>query len=277
MGHGTHWEAVLNNLHDDFPRVLDSGITSGHVIGRRRKPAWHGPVGIEEAEITLIQAAESGFGTLGAVVKDSSRNYLHTAFPIATRGETHRIRVADVHESSFGLEARITAEIGEAKITFFEPYYVLNSGQYRPEVELDVILVGIVYRLQVADRNETVIHPQIGETHLGGAAVLLSMRDADSGNLPANGFGLAYILEPSDRPGPDDYSFRGPLKNVQPLDFLTSPASRMTATLLRINDGDIDIDIDLYVMDRKIHAGQMPAVGDDVAGVLWLQGFAAER
>lgn len=275
MGHGTHWEAVLNSVNEDFPDALDVGIKGGKVIGRHRIPLWGGPGGVKDAEVAVIEAAESGFGALGLIVADGLRNYLHTAFPIASRGRARRIRVLDVHESSFGLEGRITAELGEAQITFFEPYYSLNSARYRPGAELEVVLAGIAYQLQVADRSQTVLHPDIGEVHLGGAAALLSMQDSDPGNLPNNGFGLSYILEPSDRPGPDDYSFRGPIKNIQAADFLGRPAKCINATLLRIDEGDTDVDIDLYVLDDKIRADQTPTIGDDITGVLWLQGFAA--
>lgn len=274
MGHGTHWEAVLNNVDEDLGNVLDLGISGGDVIGRRRNPAWGGPLGVGQAEITLIEGAKSGFGCLGLVVTDSSpRNYLHTAFPIASARRTHLVRVLNVRESSFGLEARITAELGDARITFFEPYYALNADQYQPGAELDVVLVGIVYRLEVPDPNQTVEHSQIGKVHLQGTSALLPIQDSDPEDLPNNGFGLAYILQPNERPGPDDYSFRGPVKNMQTVDFLTRPAWRITATLLRVNDGETDIDIELYVLDEKIRAGQRPAPGGDVAGVLWLEGF----
>jgi hypothetical protein len=256
MGHGTHWEAVLNNVNKDIASVLDVGIQGGDVIGSCTNPAWGGPLGIGRAEFTLIQGAKSGFGSLGLIVKDgSARNYLHTAFPIATKGREHRVRILSVQESTFGLEARITAELGEAQITFFEPYHALNSDRYRPGSELDLVLAGIVYRLQIPDPNETVIHPEIGEVHLKGAASLLSMRDSDPGNLSKNGFGLGYVLAPSERPGPDDYTFRGPVKDMQAVDFLTRPAWRITATLLRINDGKAAVDIDLYVLDDKTRQG----------------------
>lgn len=274
MGHGTHWEAVLNNVNEDIASVLDVGIQGGDVIGRCANPAWDGPLGIGCAEFTLIQGAKSGFGSLGLIVKDGfARNYLHTAFPIATKGREHRVRILNVQESAFGLEARITAELGEAQITFFEPYYTLNYDRYRPGIELDLVLAGIAYRLHVPDPNQTVIHPEIGEVHLKGAASLLSMRDSDPGNLPKNGFGLAYVLAPSERPGPDDYTFRGPVKNIQAADFLTRPAWRITATLFRINDGEADVDIDLYVLEDNIRQGDRPVVRGDIGGVLWLQGF----
>ena len=129
MGHGYHWDAVLKDVHQDLGHVLDIGVTRGEVIGRRHLPNWRGPQGIGQADVTLIQNAKDGFGTVGIVVSDSSatRTYLHSAFPVGSRGHTHQIQVLGVLESSFDLEACIAAGLGEAKITFFEPYYALNK------------------------------------------------------------------------------------------------------------------------------------------------------
>ncbi len=253
--------------------MFNAGISGGRMVGRRQSSVWRGPTDAEKTEFTLLQAAESGFGTLGVVVTGDSRSYLHTAFPVASSGKRHRVRVVGAHESSFGLEARITAELGDATITFFEPYYALNADRYRPGAELEIMLAGIVYAMQIPDPSQTITHPEIGEVHLSGAAILLPVKDSDFDTLPSNGFGLAYILE-SSGPGPDDYNFRGPVKAIKSIEFLGRPAKCMTATLLRMNEGDVDIDVDLYALDENIHSGENPELGSDITGVLWLQGFA---
>ncbi len=86
--------------------------------------------------MTLIQNARPGVGVLGVVVSAASKTFLHTAFPVAAQGIAHRVRILKVHESSFGLEACITASIGEAKINFFDPYYALCWDLCRPGVEI---------------------------------------------------------------------------------------------------------------------------------------------
>ncbi len=122
MGHGTHWGAVLKNFDEDFAAALDLGIQKGEVIGKSSRDNWSGPVGVQAAVVTLIQNARPGVGVLGVVVSAASKTFLHTAFPLAAHGITHRVRILKVHESSFGLEACITASIGEAKSNFFDPY-----------------------------------------------------------------------------------------------------------------------------------------------------------
>lgn len=201
MGHGTHWEAVLKNFDEDFPHALDLGIQKGEVIGKSSRDNWSGPVGVQAAVVTLIQNARPGVGVLAVVVSAASKTFLHTAFPVATQGITHRVRILKVHESSFGLEACITASIGEAKINFFDPYYALCSDLYRPGVEIDISLAGIGYLMTVSEPGQTVNHPEIGETHLDGAAVLLPINDPLPALLPVNAFGLAYIHSQPNGPG----------------------------------------------------------------------------
>lgn len=276
MGHGTHWEAVLNNFDEDFATAIDLGIQNGHVIGRRKYESWEGPIGVQSAEAILIQNAPSGIGVLGVVVSAASGTYLHTAFPVAATGITHRVHILSVHESSFGLEACITASLGGAKINFFDPYYALCGDLYHPGAELDISLAGVCYLLAVPEPGQIVRHPEIGDTHLDGAAVLFPIDDPPPAPLPRNGFGIAYIQSQSNGPGLDDYHFRAPVKHIEPADFLTRPAWRLTATVLRINDGQDDIDIALYVLDDKIREGQPPSLGADVTGALWLQGTALQ-
>jgi hypothetical protein len=278
MGHGHHWGAVLNNVRQDLGRALELGIAGGEVIGKRRFPNWHGPQGVGSADITLIQNSKAGFGTLGIIVSDdlSSQTYVHSAFPIGSPGHAHVVQILDVSESSFGLEACIVASIGDAKITFFEPHYSLDADLYSTGAQVNVALSGIAYDVHIPDPKETVIHPDIGEVHLRGAAIFLPI-DGSGGTMPAmNGFGLAYMLAPGEGPGPDDYRFRGVIQEVESIEFLQLPAWRFTITALRLDDGNTDLDIDIYVLDENIFGGQTPKVGDDLAGTLWLQGVIAE-
>lgn len=104
MGHGTHWEAVLTNLEEDFAVAIDLGIQKGEVVGIRHHENWSGPLGKRASDVTLIQSAKSGFGALGIVISADSRTYLHSAFPVSPKGMVPRVRVLEIHESSFGLE-----------------------------------------------------------------------------------------------------------------------------------------------------------------------------
>ena len=54
MGHGTHWEAVLTNLEDDFATAIDLGIQKGEVFGKRHYENWSGPLG--NKPLTLLSS-----------------------------------------------------------------------------------------------------------------------------------------------------------------------------------------------------------------------------
>lgn len=140
-------------------------LPEAKLIGKRRFPNWHGPQGVGPANKTLIQNSKAGFGTLGVIVSDelSSHTYVHSAFPIASRGNAYSVQVLNVSESSFGLEACITAGLGGASIRSFEPRYALEPDLYSTGAQLKIALAGIAYHVEVPDSNETVIHPDIGE------------------------------------------------------------------------------------------------------------------
>ncbi len=72
----------------------------------------------------------------------------------------------------------------------------------------------------------------------------------------------------------DDYRFRGPVKRVESVEFLGRAAWRMTATVVRFENGEREIDIELYALADKISDGRRAVAGGDVTGVLWLQGIA---
>lgn len=64
---------------------------------------------------------------------------------------------------------------------------------------------------------------------------------------------------------------------MEPVNFLTRPALRLTTTVVRMDEGETDVDIDVYVLRHNIRGQQEPRIGVDVTGVLWLQGTAYTR
>ena len=277
MGHGTHWEAVLTNLNEDFAAAFDMGIQKGELIGRRHLKAWTGPLGESPADVMLLQGAKSGFGVLGVVVSANSQTYLQTAFPVASDGMLHTLQVISIHESSYGLEGCITAELGDATVNFFDPHYALSGDLYRPGARLQVSLAGIAYVLARAEPGQVVHHPEVGQIHLDGAAMLLPIKEPPPVALSSNGFGLSYIQAQQHAPGLDDYRFRGPVKDVAACSFLNRPAWRITATLLRTDNGQNEIDIPIYVTQDKLPTDFSTMPGQDLTGVLWLQGRAVSN
>lgn len=92
--------------------------------------------------------------------------------------------------------------------------------------------------------------------------------------LPAHGFGLSYIQAQQEAPGWTTTKFRGPVKAVEACTFLNRPAWRVTATLLRSEDGQTDMDIPIYVSQDKLPPAFSPTRGTDLTGILWLKGSA---
>src|SRR4051794_35067765 len=106
----------------------------------------------------------------------------------------------------------------------------MRRSLYSTGAQLNVTLSGIAYEVEVPDPNETVVHPEIGEVHLQGAAILLPLDRSGGMMLPTYGFGVAHMSAASEVPGPDDYRFRGVVKEVEGLEFFEHPAWRFKIT-----------------------------------------------
>jgi hypothetical protein len=62
-----------------------------------------------------------------------------------------------------------------------------------------------------------------------------------------------------------------PVKEVMEFDFGNKTFYRIRAPLFQLSEDD---DIDIFILARAdMTKGYVPTVGDDISGVLWLQGY----
>jgi hypothetical protein len=83
---------------------------------------------------------------------------------------------------------------------------------------------------------------------------------------------LPHPAEKGDR---DKYSFRGPVKRVEPIEeFLGQSGWLLRVAVMRNeDDSDHEIDLEIVVTKRIWQADTPPAAGQDIEGSLWLQGY----
>jgi hypothetical protein len=277
MGHGNHWRSIFPDLETGLAEAV-GWFSQGVVLGQRDYAKLPIPGGDAGATVTLIAWPKSGLRANYVVVRDKRRGraYLHTAFPAASSGCRHKIRIDAVHEVSCGLEARISGVLGDAALTFFDPLYCLNRDRYSPEAVVDVELAGIAYSMKVVPRG-TKLKTAVGDLCMDGAAVLMSVgknaserKDRSLGDEKA--FGLAYLEQANTYPMPDDYQFCAPVKHRKEAEIAGIPAWKYRAILMRVHDGRQEVEIDIYATRESLREGAAPAPGDEASGTLWLQG-----
>jgi hypothetical protein len=81
----------------------------------------------------------------------------------------------------------------------------------------------------------------------------------------------AAILFPREDLSPDDCEFQAPVKEIETFRMNGRDVMRLRCTVMRSEE---DIDIELYATGEALR-GTRPQVGDDVRGMLWLQGHLA--
>jgi hypothetical protein len=132
MGHGDHWRCIFPDLEGGIGRAL-GWVPRGPVVGQREHATLQVPGGGVGATVSVIAWPATGLHATFIVIRGqrSERAYLHSAFPAASAGRKHKIRIDSVHQVSCGLEARISGMLGDAALTFFDPLYCLNHDRYR--------------------------------------------------------------------------------------------------------------------------------------------------
>jgi hypothetical protein len=269
---GTHWmpflggaEAIVRRLPELLATAeLQHGYGSLRSAAKSLPDSW--PRGFQ------LAWPRPGAPCVAMIIAAEPRgNFVVSVFPSVEGGVQHTVTLRRVRVSESGLEARITGLWGPAEVSFFDTRFVGDRAQYVAGREFDFILAGLAYAAAPArpvswavaqvpglselwKESESAVEPGAAPSvsiSMEGAAVLLPLPDGDI----------------------DDYTFRGPVKSVVPLDdWLGEPGWRLRTTVMRGENGD-DIDLDIVVTARTWSGTSPPKSGSDIEGHLWLQGY----
>lgn len=191
-------------------------------------------------------------------------------YPYVDDGVQVTVRLERVRVWARGVEAQIDGAWGDAAVTFFDTAFLSNRGWYEAGGEYEFLLAGIAYAARPAAAQRIAYTPN--PEQIAWERTLARQRGEPPPELPAfiDLGGMAMFLNIPEW-DVDDYSFRGPVKTVEPFDdFLGQAGWRVRVTVMRFDDKDADLDI--YVTRRVWQGNEPPRIGQDVEGRLWLQG-----
>lgn len=230
---------------------------------------------------TLPESWEIGFhlswpvrtkGLMVTIVVDNEakQNRVISLYPFWIEGNKQHLMLQKVVVWEGGVEAQITGQIGELSITFFDTLYLLNRGWYERGMTYEFLLSGIAYSAAPAEVIEFPYNPPPDQ--LAWQAELAQARGEEPPSLPKTiTMAGAAILMPVSGWDEDDYSFRGPIRQVTPFtDFLGQDGWVVRTTVSRQQGEDVDLDI--VVTTRSWQGSGPPEVDQDIDGYLWLQG-----
>ncbi len=242
-GHGNHWGCVTRSM-EEVRRILAWAVNEAATPETRESNG---------REISAY-IPESDRLTACAVTVDRT---ISTGYPVAVDGVVHEVRLHGVEEWANGIEGQIVGSLDDAVMRFFDVRYYRNAGAYRTGDTYPFALAAFVYVLYRAE-------PRTIADRGGREVVTRNM--------------AAYVPLPEG--DIDDFAFYSPVKDVERVRFCGKTFYRLIVPLCRLRDEDgeyrRDIDIVLYAAEY-VTGGYVPRVGDDIQGVLWMQGALSPR
>lgn len=267
---GSHWEPFVEDANEILGRlpelIANALVQTGY--GADRKPRRVEPADWPKGFQLVWPLRDQGLAMILRIEKEA--NMMVSMFPFFATGSQHTLTLNEVTVWEGGLEAQITAAWGEAEVTFFDSQYPINRLWYEAGKAYDFILSGVAYSVGPAETRELKVNqsPEVvawmnqrlqeGEAeHEAACTVRL---DGTAIFLPLSGGDV------------DDFSFHAPVKSVSEFkDWLGQDGWRVRATVMRF--GDEDADLDILVTRRAWTGAAPPHVGQDIEGLLWLQGY----
>lgn len=238
---------------------------------------WRSPGGALEETPERAQGAsarESGVAALLRVATEADKaNMISSLFPYSFHGIEHTVVLRRVRVWENGLEAQIEAALDETSITFYDIDFVNNRGWYRRGLRCQFVLVGIAYRASIAEVKKFTI-ARTPEWFESMKWLTGEDRTPESGALEEHYSteGMSTLL-PIDDWDIDDYTFRGPVKDVWGMSILGLRAWRVRITAMRPSGSDSDgVDLDIIITERAWTGEGPPKVGQELEGEMWLQG-----
>jgi hypothetical protein len=198
-----------------------------------------------------------------------------SAFPVARDGSAHALNLHQARVWEAGCEAIVQASTSfGASIAYFDTAYLHPWNEWEPDQEAQVQLAAFAYRLEPAPdqiikitQEDTIRVLRASEHGLKPEEV------SDLCPIEVHSGGMACFF-PRPNGNPDDFEFQGPVVVVDVLQAWEQTLYRLEVTVMRDTRGDVDIPftIPVYVAERNLPHGYRPRVGDQVRGLLWLQG-----
>lgn len=233
--HGSHWDTLVESDTE-----LQS-IVMGTVEKSESKESmkWSG-----DQKITAFFSSGEHLKTCTITVN----NQIWTAYPFIHDGIIHEVTIEDIDMWLNELEGQIQCGLGGTSFAFFDTMYFKNKDKYKNGEKYNFSLSAMAYSLAKAEPK--------------------TIKDKEGRELSTKGMAAFFPFQNGDI---DDFIFQVPVKEVMELKFENKDIYRIKAPLFRSN-GSWDIDIYIYA-SKSTTKGYVPQAGDDISGIMWLQGY----
>jgi hypothetical protein len=237
--HGSHWDCIQYSEGDVVEKIVNATLQSKSIPGRPWK-GFNVDTGKTMENITDCHILGDAFVKSFVLLVNGS---LWSAFPHPVGTIDHSVEIRSIVRWENRIEAQLRIDAYGASLAVFDPSYFNSMGDIDPKVRMRVS--ALAYAVRKAE----------GRT----------MEAPDGRTISTKGAALVF---PATTGAIDDFQFQIPVQKVEEVSLLGYPGYRFTGPLFI---GDEPFTIPLYVATSNIH-GEVPGVGDDIEGTLWLHG-----
>jgi hypothetical protein len=271
-GHGNHWE-TLYDVDDYVKDKLARDCEGSKLVCRY--PCMDVKGNSERSEeVACLRYGDQRFANQVLVVSDSSDSsrFLFSAYPIALDGIVQTVTIDHLAPWEYGIEGWIHAKVAgdAASISFFDTMYFAGSDQLAPGQQVDVSLAGIAYWLRpIQMRSFEIKEGPMWE--MERAKRLENGETEKEANRPVeiHMTGASIFLPRGGEDIPDDAQFQGVIEALDSFEHDGQRIYRMEMVVMRPDDEEFRIAV--FASEYALE-GYVPQLGEDVEGILWLQG-----
>jgi hypothetical protein len=270
-GHGNHWE-TLYSTDEYLEEKITRDIQEGTLICKSNCMDVEGGTNRTE-QVSCLRWGSERLTNQILVVSNSAKksNFLFSGYPVVLDGAVTEVTISRAEPWEYGIEGWIHGTVTEedASICFFDTMFFAGSVSLEIGDVVNFQLAGMAYWLQP-------IQIRSFEVTEGAMWEMEKQRRLEMGESPEDAArpvevhmtGAAIFL-PRDGDGCDDAQFQGVIDNLDTFEHDGQKIYRLEMVLMR--PGDEEFRLPVYASERALN-GYIPHQGDDVEGVMWVQG-----
>ena len=276
-GHGDHWE-TLYAAEDYVQSKISRDIQEGRFVGTAEC------VDVEDGtdrteQVACLRWGADRLANQILVVSNSAKqsNFLFSGYPIVLDGAPNEVTISKVEPWEYGIEGWVHGSVTSegASICFFDSMYFAGTAGLKEGDVANYQLAGLAYWLRP-------IQLRSFEVREGGMWEMEKQRRLEAGEsleeasrpVEVHMTGAAIFLpRGSDGDARDDAQFQGVIEAIDTFEHDGQKVYRLEMVLLRPEDEEFRTPV--YASERALD-GYVPRLGEDVEGVMWVQGRRIE-
>ena len=270
-GHGGHWETLYPIDEYADTKLRRDLATSRHVGSADCRDVVSETDRTEQVHCLRTQGERMAHQTLVVSDAPSQSNVFFSSYPVILDGATTPLRIERLEPWEWSIEGWVHASVmnGEASICFFDTLFFADTASLQEGDAVQYELAGLAYLLRP-------LQQRVFEINAGPLWEMEQQRRLQEGESPeyaarpvqVHTTGAAMLL-PRDGDACDDAEFQGVVEAMEVFEHDGQQIYRMELVLMRSDD--VEFRLPVYASERVLD-GYVPRVGEDVQGVMWLQG-----